>query len=673
MDKKRISIVEDERLIAEDIKRTLKGLGYSVVSISASGKDALKNVDKYRPDLILMDVVLKGEMNGIEAAHKIRKKYGTPVVYITAYADKKTLEKAKVTEPFGYLLKPFEDRELHSTIEMALYKSKMEKRMKHLNAVLRAIRDVNFLITRENDRNEFIEGVCKSLIKTRGYYSAWIVTLDEGERIITTAEAGLGQNFSWIMKKMMNRNGTPCSRTALSQSDIVLIVDPKITCQDCPISNKLGDRCAMSVRLEHENKIYGLLTVSMPKSFIGLPEEHKLFKDVAKDIAYALHHMELEHDRRKIEAELKESERRFRTIFDNATDGILLWDNRSESINMGNNMICQMLGYKPEELKNLTLADIYLQQNLTTIPPQKDTKLRKYKSAQNVPIIRKNDTVFYADISISRISLAGKKYILGIFRDTTERKKMEEKLRKSEEKYRGLADQLPQTVFEVDLEANVIFANRCAFKTFGYSQEDLDNGINAIEMFIPEERERVLENIQKMLNGENVVDSEFIALRKDGSTFPIAIYPAPILQGDTPIGIRGIVIDLTAQKQAEEALIESELKYRDFFENANDLIQSVDMDGKFIYVNQKWLEVMGYTQDEVKELDLKDILHKDQIPHCMELFKKVTDGNSLDHIETIFISKNGREIPVEGNVNAQFEDGQFIATRAIFRDISGRK
>ncbi len=130
---------------------------------------------------------------------------------------------------------------------------------------------------------------------------------------------------------------------------------------------------------------------------------------------------------------------------------------------------------------------------------------------------------------------------------------------------------------------------------------------------------------------------------------------------------------LEQRKRTESALRKSEEKYRDLFENANDLIQSVDKDGKFLYVNRKWLEVMGYTNGEVKKINLMDIIHKEQIPHCQQLFKRVSLGESFENIDTVFVSKEGREIIVEGAVNAKFENGEFQATRAIFHDVTERK
>ncbi len=126
----KIQIVEDERIVAEDIQRSLKRLGYTISAVVSSGKEAIQKTEEENPDLVLMDIVLKGPMDGIEAAEQINSRFHIPVVYLTAHADEKKLQRAKVTEPYGYILKPFDDKELHTTIEMALYKNKMEKKVK---------------------------------------------------------------------------------------------------------------------------------------------------------------------------------------------------------------------------------------------------------------------------------------------------------------------------------------------------------------------------------------------------------------------------------------------------------------------------------------------------------------------------------------------------------------
>nr|WP_319373165.1 response regulator [uncultured Methanobacterium sp.] len=125
-----IMLVEDEIIVAADVKNRLENMGYAVLGIFDTGEEAIQKAGELKPDMVLMDIVLKGEMDGIDAAQKIREQFDIPLIYLTAYSDEKTLERAKVTEPFGYVLKPFEDREIQSAIEMALYKHQMEKKLK---------------------------------------------------------------------------------------------------------------------------------------------------------------------------------------------------------------------------------------------------------------------------------------------------------------------------------------------------------------------------------------------------------------------------------------------------------------------------------------------------------------------------------------------------------------
>src|SRR5215510_15230033 len=130
MNKVRLLVVEDERIVSMDLQRRLRSMGYEVVGSAVSGEEAIQKAEALHPDMVLMDVMLDGELDGIQAAEIIRKRLNIPVIYLTAYADSSTLERAKITEPFGYILKPFEERELHGHIEIALYKHRMEKKLK---------------------------------------------------------------------------------------------------------------------------------------------------------------------------------------------------------------------------------------------------------------------------------------------------------------------------------------------------------------------------------------------------------------------------------------------------------------------------------------------------------------------------------------------------------------
>ncbi|AKB43358.1 MULTISPECIES: response regulator [Methanosarcina] len=123
----RILIVEDEHIVAMGIKKMVKSLGYTVTGVASSGEDAISKAESTFPDVVLMDIMLKGNMDGVEAAGEIRERFDVPVVYLTAYSDNKILERAKKTEPFGYIVKPFDEKDLHSSIEIALHRHRKEK------------------------------------------------------------------------------------------------------------------------------------------------------------------------------------------------------------------------------------------------------------------------------------------------------------------------------------------------------------------------------------------------------------------------------------------------------------------------------------------------------------------------------------------------------------------
>lgn len=159
MKKAAILVVEDEAVVAMDIEAVLQDLGYTVVGTAATGEEAISKAAEHHPDLVLMDIRLRGAMDGIEAARQIRVQAATPIVYLTAFADEEIITRAKITEPFGYILKPFQARELHSNIEMALYKQAMENRLRESrDSLARSLRGtVNTIARLVELRDPFIK------------------------------------------------------------------------------------------------------------------------------------------------------------------------------------------------------------------------------------------------------------------------------------------------------------------------------------------------------------------------------------------------------------------------------------------------------------------------------------------------------------------------------------
>ncbi len=127
MKKAKILVVEDQNIVALNIRNKLKNLGYTVPATAATGEEAIRKAELTDADLVLMDIMLKGDMDGISAAQEIKSQFGIPILYLTAYTDEETLGRAKMTEPAGYISKPFKEEDLHSNIEMALHKYRLER------------------------------------------------------------------------------------------------------------------------------------------------------------------------------------------------------------------------------------------------------------------------------------------------------------------------------------------------------------------------------------------------------------------------------------------------------------------------------------------------------------------------------------------------------------------
>jgi len=172
-----------------------------------------------------------------------------------------------------------------------------EERIKHHNVVLRAIRNVNQLIVGERDRDKLIKGICENLTATRGYHNAWIVLLDESNKLVNATERGLGDDFQPILDRLKRGELTSCVRKALEKPGVIVIEDPSSTCVDCPLSKSCGSLGTLTVRLEHGGTVYGLLSSSIPLDLIGDEEEEGLFGEIAQDISLGLHDVEMEEAR----------------------------------------------------------------------------------------------------------------------------------------------------------------------------------------------------------------------------------------------------------------------------------------------------------------------------------------------------------------------------------------
>jgi len=193
-----VLVVENENIVGLDIQQRLQSLGYEVPATAASGKDALEKIAKIQPDLVLMDIMLAGDMNGVETAEIIRERFDIPVVFLTAYGDESTMQRAKITRPFGYILKPVTDRELHSTVEIALYRHQVEEELRQLSQafeqrnqeleekerLLAAFHQIGKMVLASLNREEILDTLAEQIVRVGIFRSLMIALVDEKRRTI---------------------------------------------------------------------------------------------------------------------------------------------------------------------------------------------------------------------------------------------------------------------------------------------------------------------------------------------------------------------------------------------------------------------------------------------------------------------------------------------------------
>ncbi len=180
-----------------------------------------------------------------------------------------------------------------------------EQEVLHLNAVLNAMRKVDQLITAEKDRARALNGICETLVSTRGYASAWIALLAHNQQVTAYYESGLGEDFRPMAERLIQGNLTQCAHQALQQDKSVIVANPIEDCPDCPLSDHYEGRSALVIRLGHGGHIFGLLSVSIPSHFTANTDEHQLLEELASDIAYALYSLENAEARQHYEAEVR--------------------------------------------------------------------------------------------------------------------------------------------------------------------------------------------------------------------------------------------------------------------------------------------------------------------------------------------------------------------------------
>jgi len=382
-------------------------------------------------------------------------------------------------------------------------------------------------------------------------------------------------------------------------------------------------------------------------------------------------------ERKKVEKALKESQQLFQTLTQSSPVGI--FRTRADGYTT-------FVNPKWSELSGLSFEEALGDGWLNAVHPDDRKTIKKiWEADSNVGstsiaeyrfLKPDGSIVWVLGDAIPEIIDGEIKGFIGTITDITEIKTTLGLLETSEKRFRELSDLLPQPIWEADSSGRVTYINNHGMELYGYNQKEFEQGISLISTIIPEQRERAAFNIQERLSGKKVSakDEEYISAKKNGEQFPVQVYVTAIKEKEKFVGLRGITVDMTEIKKASDALRQSEEKYRTLMESINEVVMMVDNDDRVQFVNNKFTEILGYTQEEI----IGFIGYEKLLPPNEQLLIKKANNLRVARVssqyEISFIAKNGKIIdflvhgaPVEN------EKGEVIGSIGTMIDITEKK
>ncbi|MBU2627989.1 MAG: GHKL domain-containing protein [Proteobacteria bacterium] len=307
------------------------------------------------------------------------------------------------------------------------------EKIKRLNLVLRAFRDVGRLLVTQNDKQKLINGICNILVDKRGYYNAWIGLLDEDKNVRMIAQSGFDNYFDKMRTQLKKRQFIRCIQKTLESEDVFSVADPVKECPECMLSKKYSGRGSMAVRLTHEQKNYGFMVLSIPQELSLDNTEKSIVKEISDDIAFGLYRIDLEKNRKLAEKAQEESKIRFQTLIENSLNSISIIQNdeivyRNPGLRKAHRLITK--AFEPPDFENIYAIDqkrikkIYkdlICNQITHI----DTDFRYYPEGEK----KEEPQVRWALISARKIEYLGKESVLTNIMDITDSKEVENFLR----------------------------------------------------------------------------------------------------------------------------------------------------------------------------------------------------------------------------------------------------
>ncbi len=376
-------------------------------------------------------------------------------------------------------------------------------------------------------------------------------------------------------------------------------------------------------------------------------------------------------ERKKAEKALRESESRYRVLFDNSPDGILIADIATKRFTYANPSVCRMLGYSKEELTRLGVADIHPQDRLPQLIAEFDAQARGEKIlAPNIPCLRKDGTVFYADISTTPTVLDGMACNVGFFRDITERKWAEEALKASEDRYRQMTEGSLTGIF-IHQDGIAVFVNQRLANMLGYTKEEMI-GRKVFDRVHPEDGDAVGAIVLARLRKElSVVPQQLRLLKKTGEAIWCEVLATRIDYQGRP-AVMGNLVEITDRKKAEEALRESEERYRVLFQDSRDAVYVTTRDGRFLDANQAFCDLFGWDRHQLDGLKVERAYAD---PAHRKVFQEsIAEAGSLKDYPIQLRKKDGTLFEAALTASLRRGDkGDIVGYQGIIRDMTEKR
>ena len=368
------------------------------------------------------------------------------------------------------------------------------------------------------------------------------------------------------------------------------------------------------------------------------------------------------------------AEEKYRVITESANDCIVVI--QDGKMVYGNPACSDLIGGPLTDSATRDFLDIMASEDRKTVLEQYNTLLEGGHVANphtTVCIRKANGEQKFVEIATSVIEYKNSPAVLAIMRDMTERKRAEEALRESEKKYRELVNFLPIPLFETDVQGNVLTGNRAIFEAFGYTQDDLEKGLNVFHMTSTEDRDRIRANIQRVLSGEKKGGTEYTGIRKDGSIFPEIMFSSPILRENKPVGLRGAIIDLTAQKQTEASLQKITLSLAEAQRIAHIGNWEWDIKSDKMYWSNEIYRIVGATHqtfDGTYE-SFSELIYADDRETVSKAVQKTMDEGAKSEFKHRIVRFDGSICEIRQRVEPILDDtGRAVRVIGIVEDLT---